>query len=242
MSFRSQASPTHHCLRPRSSVVTLHAQTKQLRPALLASLHAPRPEHEFVAFVQVSAVSWHVETPPMGCCGDGPGAGRGDCAGGWSWRLSTARAGNDIMARVILGFDIAEDRSPRVVSAASSYCSLLRPCSTASCARPVSSNAPKTSSSSDSTKDTSDDVSARNVSVAEEGLPMKMSMRRGNGEGGDAVVDEMVVEYMCCARRRKEDEICDKSEDTVELERENTGRSEDGMTSRWRRTNKHTVS
>ena len=82
-SLFSQESPAHHVRLPSSSAVTSHAQTKHVRPALLALEHVPRPEHEFVPSLQASSVSKHVDTPPIGSCGDGTGGGSGDC-GGWA--------------------------------------------------------------------------------------------------------------------------------------------------------------
>lgn len=56
-SNRSQAFPTHCCVRPESSFVALHAQTKHVRPSnegLDVCWQAPRDEHEEVEFVHES--------------------------------------------------------------------------------------------------------------------------------------------------------------------------------------------
>jgi hypothetical protein len=74
ISFLSQLSLTHVSdltFTPSPLLVVLHAQTKHVLPALLASTHDPLPEHELVWFMQTSAVEKHVEIEPIGSCGDG---------------------------------------------------------------------------------------------------------------------------------------------------------------------------
>lgn len=131
-SFLSQRCPAHlsvFVFDPSPTVVTLQAQTKHVRPDLVASRHFPRPEHELVAFVHESSEGKQVEMEPIGCCGGGRLGGRGDCEA-WGRRLASEGVAvenvRSAMCR-LSGFPYARSRKLRISSTAFPYSSLVGP-------------------------------------------------------------------------------------------------------------------
>ena len=83
-SLRSHLLPAQYSVRSCESLDAWHAQTKHVRPALLAWTHEPCPEHDSVELEHISSEAKHSVSEPTG--GIGAGGGRGD----WSCRFCTA--------------------------------------------------------------------------------------------------------------------------------------------------------